>query len=428
MNNRPTDAGPGELRWTRSLWLVTVLALSLRLIWAWWVPVVPSSDGEAYDAFARTLVQHGTFGWEADHPTSFWPPGTTFLHASLFALFGIRYEPIVAMNIALSLGIVWVSARLAARFWGQKVAVLSALILAVWPTLVMYPTILASELPFLFLTLLALDLWTVPWLGLAARGLLAGLVLGLAALVRPQALLLPLVYAGGLVLMLRAGRAALLEQIRCVVLAGIAMAVVVAPWTWRNHQLYGEPVLISSNGGITLWMGNTPGTDGRYMVTPKKYSHLPENERARVLGQEARAYILQDPAAFAARAVKKLLILYTNESVGVGWNSPGIREVFGEDWEQRLKRLTQASWALICLLVVVGLWSSLRRAGFLWTLFSPITLSILYFTAIHMVVVSQERYHLAFAGQWAILAALGLLQLAAWRQGWSAAAPRQSPQ
>jgi 4-amino-4-deoxy-L-arabinose transferase-like glycosyltransferase len=428
MNNRPTDAGPGELRWTRSLWLVTVLALSLRLIWAWWVPVVPNSDGEAYDAFARTLVQHGTFGWEADHPTSFWPPGTTFLHASLFALFGIRYEPIVAMNIALSLGIVWVSARLAARFWGQKVAVLSALILAVWPTLVMYPTILASELPFLFLTLLALDLWTVPWLGLAARGLLAGLVLGLAALVRPQALLLPLVYAGGLVLMHRAGRAALLEQIRCVVLAGIAMAVVVAPWTWRNHQLYGEPVLISSNGGITLWMGNTPGTDGRYMVTPKKYSHLPENERARVLGQEARAYILQDPAAFAARAVKKLLILYTNESVGVGWNSPGIREVFGEDWEQRLKRLTQASWALICLLVVVGLWSSLRRAGFLWTLFSPITLSILYFTAIHMVVVSQERYHLAFAGQWAILAALGLLQLAAWRQGWSAAAPRQSPQ
>ena len=428
MNNRPTDAGPGELQWTRSLWLVTVLALSLRLIWAWWVPVIPSSDGEAYDAFARTLVQYGTFGWEADHPTSFWPPGTTFLHASLFALFGIRYEPIVAMNIALSLGIVWVTARLAARFWGQKAAVLSALILAVWPTLVMYPTILASELPFLFLTLLALDLWTIPRLGLTARALLAGLVLGLAALVRPQALLLPLVYAGGLVLTGRMGWAVIVEQIRCVVLAGIAMAVVVAPWTWRNHQLYGEPVLISSNGGITLWMGNTQGTDGRYMVTPKKYSHLPENERARVLGQEARAYILQDPAAFAARAVKKLLILYTNESVGVGWNSPGIREVFGEDWEQRLKRLTQATWGLICLLVVVGLWSSLRRSGFVSTLFSPITLSILYFTSIHMVVVSQERYHLAFAGQWAILAALGLLQLAAWRQGWSVAPTRPSPQ
>lgn len=428
MNNRPTDAGPTELRWTRSLWLVMALALSLRLIWAWWVPVIPSSDGEAYDAFARTLVQHGTFGWEPDHPTSFWPPGTTFLHASLFFLFGIRYEPIVAMNIALSLGIVWVTARLAARFWGQPVAVLSALVLAVWPTLVMYPTILASELPFLFLTLLALDLWTAPRLGLTARALLAGLVLGFAALVRPQALLLPLVYAGGLLLMHRAGRAAWLEQIRCVVLAGIAMAVVVSPWTWRNHQLYDEPMLISSNGGITLWMGNTPGTDGRYMSTPKQYSHLPENERARVLGQEAKAYILQDPVAFAARAVKKLVILYSNESVGVGWNSPAIQQAFGETWEQRLKRLTQATWALICLLVAVGLWSSLRTVGFLATLFSPVLLSILYFTAIHMVVVSQERYHLAFAGQWAMLAGLGLVQLAAWRRQRTAPASRQSSQ
>jgi hypothetical protein len=120
--------------------------------------------------------------------------------------------------------------------------------------------------------------------------------------------------------------------------------------------------------------------------------------------------------AFAERAVRKLLILYTNESVGVGWNSPGIRQVFGESWEHLLKRFTQVSWALICLLAATGVWSSLRRSGLQNILFSPITLSILYFTAIHMVVVSQERYHLAFAGQWAILAALGLAHLIDWRQ------------
>lgn len=390
-----------------------LLALTLRLIWAWFVPVIPFSDGEAYDAFARTLVQHGTFGWTASEPTSFWPPGTTFLHAALFALFGFRYEPIVAMNIAMSLGIIWVTARLAARFWGQRVAMLSTLILAIWPTLVMYPTILASELPFLFLTLLALDAWSSPALGLIPRALLAGLVLGLAALVRPQALLLPLVYAGGMPLTTREKS---VDQLRCIVLAGVVMALVIAPWTWRNYKLYGEPVLISTNGGVTLWIGNSPGSDGRFKRFPKEYSQLPENERARVLGQEAKDYILQDPAAFGVRAIRKLLYLYANESVGVGWNSLGIRQVFGEAWEHRLKRLTQASWALICLLAAVGIWSALRRSGFVKTLLSPISLSILYFTAIHMVVVSQERYHLAFAGQWAIFAAIGAAQLAAWRQ------------
>lgn len=416
MNAQPYNQESRELRWTRSLVLLTVLAVALRLIWAWWVPVIPFSDGAAYDAFARTLVQQGTFGWVASHPTAFWPPGTTFLHATLYALFGIRYEPIIAMNIALSVGILWVTARLAARFWNQQTAVLSALILATWPTLVMYPTILASELPFVFFTLLALDLWTHPRLGATSKSLLAGLVLGFAALVRPQALLLPLVYAAGLLLTSRVTLPALLAQARCVALAGIVMAVVIAPWTWRNHQLYGEPVLISTNGGITLWMGNTPGTDGRYMVVPPQYSHLPENKKARVLKQEAMDYIFQDPAAFAERAVRKLLILYTNESVGVGWNSPGIRQTFGKTWEHRLKRMTQGSWALICLLAAAGIWSSLRRSGLRNTLFSPIMLSILYFTAIHMVVVSQERYHLAFAGQWAILAALGLVQLVNWRQ------------
>lgn len=424
MNTSTSDTEPGELRWTMSLSLVFVLALTLRLIWAWWVPVIPYSDGEAYDAFARTLVQHGIFGWTASEPTSFWPPGTTFLHAGLFALFGIRYEPIVALNIALSLGMVWATARLAARFWGQKTAVLSALILAIWPTLVMYPTILASELPFLFLTLLALDLWTHPERGLTPRGLLAGLALGFAALVRPQALLLPLIYGAGLLLTTHDSRRTPVDQILCVALAGIVMALVIAPWTWRNHQLFGEPVLISTNGGVTLWMGNTPGTEGGFMNPPEKYYRLPENERSRVLGQEARAYIFKDPAGFVVRAVKKLLILYTNESVGVGWNSPGIRQAFGEPWEHRLKRMTQTTWALLCLLAAAGIWATLRDSGLMKTLFSPFMLTILYFTAIHMVVVSQERYHLAFAGQWAIFAALGVAQLVAWRQGRSAA---QSP-
>ncbi|MCB2018391.1 MAG: glycosyltransferase family 39 protein [Hydrogenophaga sp.] len=417
MSIHPTNARHGELRWTRALWLVIALAMVLRMIWAWWIPVIPVSDGVAYETFANNLVRHGTFGWTPESPTAFWPPGVTLLHASLFALFGIRYEPIVALNIALSLGVVWVTARLAARFWGQRTAVLSALILAIWPTLVMYPTILSTELPFLFLSLVALDLWTLRSLGPTSKALLAGLALGCAALVRPQALLLPLVYAAGLTMSQRLTLSTFLEQMRIAVLAGIAMAVVVAPWTWRNYQLFGEPVLISTNGDITLWMGNTPGTDGSYMKMPENSRNLPGNEYASELGQKAKAYIRQDPAAFAGRAIRKLLLLYTNESVGVGWNSAGIQQVFGEVWELRLKRLTQSSWLLICLLVAVGVWSSLRNAGWLSTLFSPFMLSILYFTSIHMVFVSQDRYHLSFAGQWAILAALGLLQVAAWRRG-----------
>jgi len=404
---------PGAID-ARHLTWVLLLALGLRLVWAWWIPVIPVSDSNAYDTFARTLVEHGTFGWTAAEPTAFWPPGTTFIHAALYWAFGMNYLPIVAVNIGLSLGLIVICARLAARFWDARVAMLTAWILALWPTLVMYPTILASELPFLVLTLLSLDVWTNERLPPLHKGWMAGLLLGFAALVRPQALLLPLLFAFCALASAEMTGAAIRSQLRLLIPAGIVMAIVIAPWTWRNHQLYGEPVPISTNGGITLWMGNTPGTDGRYMAVPSEYDALPENERARVLGQQAREYIRQDPVGFLVRAARKIGILYANESVGVGWNAEGIRQALGESWINVLKRLTQVTWALILALALVGFWAAVHRQGWLRTLASPITLSILYFTAIHGVVVSQDRYHLAFAGQMAMLAALGGTLIADW--------------
>ncbi|MGE0350262.1 glycosyltransferase family 39 protein [Hydrogenophaga sp.] len=405
-----TFSGGSGIVDARHLGWILLLALGLRLIWAWWIPVVPLSDGKAYDAFARTLVEHGTFGWNSHQPTAFWPPGTTFLHAVVYWLFGFNYFPVVAVNIGLSLALIVICARLAARFWGTRIATLTALTLALWPTLVMYPTILASELPFLVLTLLALDVWSNENVRPLRKGLGIGLLLGFAALVRPQALLLPLLYAFCVVANAGMTWAATRSQLRLLITVGIVMAIVIAPWTWRNYQLYGEPVLISTNGGITLWMGNTPGTDGRYMYIPKEFGELPENERARTMGRQAKAYIQQDPLGFVIRAVRKVVILYSNESVGVGWNAEGIKQALGEPWVPGLKRFTQLTWMLILGLALVGLGATVCQRGWRKTLTSPFVLSILYFTAIHSVVVSQERYHLAFAGQMAILAAVG----AAW--------------
>jgi len=401
---------PGAVNSHHLSWILLV-ALCVRLGWAWWIPVAPVSDGVAYDTFARTLVDHGTYGWSATEPTAFWPPGTTFMHAALYWLFGVNYLPIVALNIGLSLGLIVVSARIAARFWGARVATLTAWILALWPTLVMYPTLLASELPFLLLTLLSLDVWTNEKMRPLHKGWMAGLLLGFAALVRPQALLLPMVFAfcslANRVINSGVTWSAIRPQLQLLVSACIVMAIVIAPWTWRNQQLYGEPVLISTNGGITFWMGHAPGTDGRYMDLPEELNALPENEKARVLSQRAREYIRQDPVGFLYRAVRKVAILYNNESVGVIWNSEGIRQALGEPWINGLKRFTQVTWALILVLALAGLWAAIRQQGVLRTLTSPITLSILYFTAIHSVIVSMDRYHLAFAGQLAILAALG---------------------
>ena len=49
---------------------------------------------------------------------------------------------------------------------------------------------------------------------------------------------------------------------RQAVLTGLvayaACLAVITPWTMRNWAVLGQPVLISTNGGFNLYMGNNP--------------------------------------------------------------------------------------------------------------------------------------------------------------------------
>ncbi|MCC5869649.1 MAG: glycosyltransferase family 39 protein [Gammaproteobacteria bacterium] len=394
-------------------YVVAVLGLAfvLRVAWALAVPVIPVSDAAAYAAFARTMAESGVFGWTSDEPFAFWPPGTTFLHAAVFWLFGVWDSAVVALNILLSLGCILLTIRLGSRFFGHRVGLCAGLVMALWPTLVLYPTVYASEIPFLFFSMLALDLWTSsrrPRLGLA---LVTGLCLGMAALIRPVALLLPFIFLPGLLLQAYPDRDGLKRVALSLVLAAVGMAIVIAPWTARNFALFGETVLISTNGGITLWMGNNPDTDGQYSYVPEELADVPDNEQARILSERAREYIQADPVAFVGRAFRKLLLLYGNESIGVAWNEPGIEATFGPGAMTPLKRGTQITWALIFLAACVGLLVAGKRHGWLVVLTSPLFLSVAYFSAVHAVVVAQDRYHLAFATQIAIFSAIGALYL-----------------
>lgn len=399
------DAAKGVDRAT--LGWILLGAACLRVLWAVFVPVMPISDSYAYDTLARTLVEDGVFGWNKNEPFAFWPPGTSMLYALVYYVFGYSYAALVTLNILLSLGIIASSVRVAARYFGRRVGIATGVVLAAWPTLVIYPTIIASELPYLFFSILALDLWSNPSQRLWVRAIGAGLLLAAAALVRPLALLLPVVYGGAHWVANAFARKELTTQLKQGALAVFVMALAIAPWSWRNYQLYDEFVLISTNGGITFWMGNTPGTNGGYMPIPEELEALPDNEQSRILGERAKQYIRDDPAGFVVRSFRKLVHMYSNESIGVIWNADGIAKTFGEGAVVPLKRITQLSWALILLLVLIGTVALTRRFGVLLALGSPIAASVALYSVVYSITVAQDRYHLSFAAQLGILAAAG---------------------
>ena len=370
---------------------ICLAAVVLRVFWALLVPVIPLSDSAAYDVFAQNIWLHGTYGWQADEPTSYWPVGTSAIYSVFYRLFGHVYWPIIVFNIGCTLAIMVFMRRLCEQlFAGPQIGVWVALMLALWPTLIFYTTVLASELPYMaFLTagfyyLVKLNHSVIK------VGLVAGLFFSLAYYIRPLATIPLAIGLFYLWLNLNDKRVVILRA----VLVSIVLVVAVSPWAYRNYQLYNAFVPMSTNGGATLWMGNQANTNGGYMPLPEKVEGMDEYTRNQVLKQDAIDYIKQEPLAFVVRTANKLAAFHLRETIGVTWNEEGLQRRFGAFIMTPLKALSQLYWSLILLAALAGVLLSMKYDGFWRTAFHPFILMWASTAAIHSLIVAQDRYHI----------------------------------
>jgi hypothetical protein len=311
----------------------------------------------------------------------------------------------VAINLVLGVAIVALSMVLATRWFGPRAGTLAGWITALWPTMVMMTTTLASELPFLAAVLGAWVAWGSSRLRHPlARGAVAGVLLAAASYVRPTALPLAAVIAMGEVL---GRRQPWRGQVVQVAAALAVMAVLIAPWTLRNRAVFGTPVLISTNGGANTWMGNSPGTTGFYREIPSTPG-LNEAEKDRHYAKLARDYIVGDPLGFAKRTAVKLVRLHERESIGVSWNEPSLERRLPGAVITGLKLAANLFWWGVLLLALVG-FGRLATRGEGWrALVHPAVIMWGFFALVYAVTVIQDRYHLACVTSIAALAALAI--------------------
>lgn len=397
----------------RSALYAFAVALVFRLSWAMTIPVVPVSDGHAYDVFAQNIALGYGYGWEPYKPSAYWPVGTSAIYAFFYWAFGHHYLVVALFQVAVGLAVVVAATYLARRWFDTQVALATAWILACWPLLIEYTTLLASELYFLLFVMAAYWFAGAPrpaW----ARGTLSGVFLAAANYVRPVALLLPpLLYAKEMLERHRQ-RAAILACVICVA----ATAACIAPWSLRNWHAFDRFVLMSTNGGRVLWMGNNPDADTGYMLEPKLNVDN-EADFDRLLGQRATEYILHEPGTFLRRSIKKALVLHDRESIGITWNEKGISSVFGERALTPLKAISSVYWWITLAFAIGGTLALLRRFGWLLPIACPPIAAWIYFTLVHSVSIAGDRYHIPSIPYIAMLAAYAMCRLRAWR----AAAP-----
>src|SRR5260370_18163777 len=183
------------------------------------------------------------------------------------------------------------------------------------------------------------------------------------------------------------------------------MLIVILPWSARNYALFGEPVAISTSGGINLWIGNNPtvtGLSGSYRDPPDwrpgeshnptetgiyqepsdLYPGMNEAQKDRFLGKEAIAYIMQAPTVFMIRTVVRAFRFYERETIGVWWNARGIERAFDGQGGVAIKVASQAFWMGALLLFGIGCYFSCRQ-GFASFAFHPGIATLLYFSLIY---------------------------------------------
>lgn len=405
--------------------LGTALAvgLGLRLFWVLAVPMVLFSDPAAYTEMAYNLLDHGVYGFAPDAPNATWPPGTSAFYAALFALPGSDFAAAKTANVALSVLNIFLTWAVARQLFGERAALIAAWAMALWPQMIFFTTLTASEPLFLALLLAGVLAWErgresegPHWL---VHAVVAGSLFALATYVRSVALLLPLALVIGEVG--RGGDRPWRIAAR-LLLAAAAMAVVIAPWSLRNLERFDTLVVMSSNFGVNLYIGNGPGSTGRFGTVT--FPESPEGEtyieRSDRLGALARQIIREDPTAFLIRSALKLVIIHDRETIGVAWNQQALRPIIGEAGISALKLVASLYWWGILAAGLFGVaWHLVRGLG--WRILFSVPLAAWgYFATIHAIILAGDRFHMPQAPFIAMLGAsalAGVLAIAPGRAG-----------
>ncbi|OYU36392.1 glycosyltransferase family 39 protein [Novosphingobium sp. PASSN1] len=365
--------------------------------------VTPTSDADWYYKRAADLAAGLGYVSINGAPTAYWPPGWPMAMSVAFRVLGTSTLTVGLLNLASAVLAGWLTYDLARRLFGSELAGrLALLLLAVYPNSILYVPLALTEV--FYTTLLLAGCWLLIARKGALRLVFAGLVFGLATLVKAQTLVvIPLICLIGL---LRDGQ--IIRRTPGVIARGafiIAVAaLVVAPWTIRNHEVMGAWIPVSTNGGITLLTGNNDSARGGFTPDDAVVKALDARTGLTEMEYDAEAsrlgkeWIKAHPAQFAKLMPMKLFRLWGPDGEGQWAYETGSPAWQAAPWAFTLLRAVNQLWyfallglfALAAVLMVRQRRAEGARVIDWWLLPYGIAL---YPSAIAMVFSGQSRFH-----------------------------------
>ena len=233
----------------RTIVVITLVGLALRVGWWWIAHPEPVSDFLGYRSIAFRLITNGEYS-RGGMTTAFRTPGYPgFLGLGMIVWRSDRWLSMV--NVGVSTAAIPLVAWFAARAGlGRRIAIVSAALVAILPTFVLWAPVLASEHLQIALILVA---WSLSCATVTrSRALVAGLVYGVAVLVRPESLFFLLAVP----LLIRIAGPTWRHVVPLAAITVVTAGLVVAPWYVRNEIVVGRGSGLSTSGGLNFYLAH----------------------------------------------------------------------------------------------------------------------------------------------------------------------------
>lgn len=218
-------------------------------------PMFLTGDARGYVELAENIREHGVFSVSSSQPfepESFRAPGYPAFLAVLFSLFGASLTALLVHAFIVSVAPIFL--YLLIRPLHERVAFWASIVFIFDPIRLFLASSFLSDALFtaLLLATLAITL-SVREGNVLGQALITGLLLGVCILVRPIAIFLPLLVVLFFLVELKFSRHGFIAGF----LVGVSALIVIAPWMYRNHTLFGS-WNIASVGVANLMLYNAP--------------------------------------------------------------------------------------------------------------------------------------------------------------------------
>jgi len=389
------DSLIGRIDVRRLLIYIIATGVLLRLVAVALLPFNQWSDFKDYDEMAWQWVLRGGY-YNGEHLTAYWPPGYSFFLSRIYLVFGHVPRLGAVANAFLAVPELLLSFLIMKRVFNEKVARWTLVLLAFFPSQILFTHLLASEALFNPLLLLSILLFVSADDRLSEKWyimLVGGIALGTATLTRAVSKFLLLVVIPYWWWHSRSVK----RTARFALLALIGFSLVVVPWMIRNYYAVGV-AKINTNSGINLFIGNQPGAGMGYNAYLADQYDVNEPHREAyvdsVTWKRATDYIFEKPGAFLVRGIIKVAFFYAVDMDAL------IFDVIRSSNEQELNYsvvlsvLCESYYLIVMLVAVLGLGTFFRQKKSLRKPGAYLLLGVvLYWTGIHFVFYGSGRYH-----------------------------------